>query len=890
MIVNTSNFPLIAGLTLIAACTPAKKITETPVAAAVVTVDTTKTERLPAKAAIYRGSNSRTNDLLHTRLEVSFDWNKCRMNGKANLLLKPYFAPVSVLYLNARGMDILKLEVRAIQTEKIQKKTGNKITEQIAETRSVSSTSYVYENDSLKINLGRTFNASENYEVYIEYTAKPNELKKVGGSDAISEDKGLYFINPTGEHPYKMPQIWTQGETQANSVWFPTIDSPNERMTQEIYITVDDKFTTLSNGLLISSKKFADNTRTDYWKLDEPHAPYLAMMAVGTFKKVNGEAWNGKEISYYVDPEYETYAAEIFKDTREMVDFYSKKLGVPYAWPKYAQVVAHDYVSGAMENTSATLHGDFMVYQSAREMVDGKKGNDVIAHELFHQWFGDLVTCESWSNLPLNESFATYGEYLWLEYKEGRAAADQHHWQSRQGHLRSQQDATPIRFNYLDKEEMFDAVSYNKGGQILHMLRKAVGDEVFFAALKLYLTSHQFKAVEIHNLRLAFEEVSGQDLNWFFNQWFLAEGRPHLQVSVKQNADGDLLLMTEQTQDLSKMPLYRLPLYVDVYSDNKATRQLITLQNQRDTFKLKVKGAYQFLNFDAERQLLCDLLYTKTKEQYLQQYALTPLYADRLEALMELESRLQEKDIYPVFMRAAKSDSASNIRLYAITCLEKLNPEYNVELKSLLRACYETAKSTKVRAAALNVLNKRFASDADVRDLNEYALREQSYAICGAALTYLTRHDVPAAMDRAKRFEKEWGPAVLYPVASLYAEQGTDANLLFFHDALPHFSGFEVLPFLNLYTKFAKKGQDVATAITAAGDMELVSFGANKFIKRSAVKNMNDLARVWEEKANRLAKEKETPGQNNAAVEAKIKEARETVEIIRKKANRVQES
>ena len=151
MIVNTSNFPLIAGLTLIAACTPAKKITETPVAAAVVTVDTTKTERLPAKAAIYRGSNSRTNDLLHTRLEVSFDWNKCRMKGKANLLLKPYFAPVSVLYLNARGMDILKLEVRAIQTEKIQKKTGNKITEQIAETRSVSSTSYVYENDSLKI-------------------------------------------------------------------------------------------------------------------------------------------------------------------------------------------------------------------------------------------------------------------------------------------------------------------------------------------------------------------------------------------------------------------------------------------------------------------------------------------------------------------------------------------------------------------------------------------------------------------------------------------------------------------------------------------------------------------------------------------------------------------
>lgn len=881
-----SNYSLLAALVLFAACKSTEKTTTPSPSVVTVNADSAKNLRGAARAPIYRASNPRTNDLLHTRLEVSFDWTRCRMKGKATLLLKPYFMPVSDLCLNARGMEILKLEVRALQTEKIQKKTGTKITEQSAETRSIVSTNYIYENDSLKIKLGRTFTASENYEVYIEYIAKPNELVSVGGSDAISEDKGLYFINPTGEHPYKMPQIWTQGETQANSVWFPTIDSPNERMTQEILITVDDKFTTLSNGVMIASKKDADGTRTDHWKLEQPHAPYLAMMAVGTFKKVNGEAWNGKEISYYVDAEYEPYAAEIFKDTREMVDFYSKKLGVPYAWPKYAQVVAHDYVSGAMENTSATLHGDFMVYQNAREMVDGKKGNDVIAHELFHQWFGDLVTCESWSNLPLNESFATYGEYLWLEYKEGRTAADEHHWQSRQGYIRTESDAHPIRYDYQDKEEMFDAVSYNKGGQILHMLRKAVGDDVFFASLKHYLTSNQFKAVEIHNLRLAFEEVSGQDLNWFFNQWFLSEGRPSLNVKMRQQADGDLIIMTEQNQNLSKKPLYRLPVAVDVYADNKAQRRNIVLQNERDTFKLKVKGTYQFLNFDAERQLLCDLSYKKTPEQYLLQYALTPLYVDRLEALKELEPRLQEPSVYPVFMNAAKTDSSANIRIYAISRLEKLNPELNAELKTCLRACYDAGKTTQVRATALNLLNKRFANDADVRDLNEYALREQSYAICGVALNYLSRHDVSAAMDRAKRFEKEWGSSVLFPVASLYAEHGTEANLIFFHEALPHFQGFEVLSFLNLYSKFAKKGQDVGTAITAAGDMELVSIGANKFVKMSASKNMNELAVVWEEKANRLSKEKET-SKDMAALEARINEARETAIIIRKKAERV---
>jgi aminopeptidase N len=213
-----------------------------------------------------------------------------------------------------------------------------------------------------------------------------------------------------------------------------------------------------------------------------------------------------------------------------------------------------------MENTSATLHGDFMVYQTRREMVDGVRGTAVIAHELFHQWFGDLVTCESWSNLPLNESFATYGEYLWEEYKNGRDAADNHSWQSRQGYMHSQKEADLIRFNYKDKEDMFDAISYNKGGQVLHMLRKAVGDDAFFASLKNYLETNKFKAVEVHNLRLAFEETTGKDLNWFFNQWFLNQGRPKLKVTVGQSASGAAELTVEQLQDLKKVPLYTFPL------------------------------------------------------------------------------------------------------------------------------------------------------------------------------------------------------------------------------------------------------------------------------------------------------------------------------------------
>lgn len=877
----------LSSLAILFACNSAKKSTPTvaPVTAAAVAADTVKKTKAPSIAPIYRSSNPRTNDLLHTKLEVEFNWTTCRMNGKASLLLKPYFLPTSMLYLNAKGMDILSVEVIAISQTKTQTKTAGKIAEQVVEQKTKQASSFVYDNDSLKIKLGKEFRADENYEVVISYVAKPNELKSSGGSSAITEDKGLYFINPTGENPYKMPQIWTQGETQASSVWFPTIDSPNERATQEIYMTVNDKFTTLSNGLLVDSKKLNNGMRVDHWKLDQPHAPYLAMMAVGTFKKVSDEPWNGKEIAYYVDAEYEPYAKEIFGETKAMIDFYSNKLGVPYAWPKYSQIVARDYVSGAMENTSATLHGDFMVYQTSREMLDGKKGTDVIAHELFHQWFGDLVTCESWSNLPLNESFATYGEYLWLEHKNGRTDADEHAWRSRQGYMMSEKDEVPIRFHYRDKEDMFDGISYNKGGQILHMLRKAIGDEAFFAGLKLYLQTNQYKSVEIHNLRLAMEEVCGQDLNWFFNQWFLAKGRPSLKFTTEMN-NGKVRIITEQLQDLDQTPLYRLPLQVDVYANGKPARTQIVINNQIDTFYIASNADVQLVNIDAERQLLADIDYKKTKQQYMLQYKLGPLFLDRFEALSMLENDLAADEVYNLFISAAKSDESVAVRRMAIARLEKSPTEKSADLKKQLTDIFVGDKNTTVRTRALSILNKRFVGDAELLALNTSALREQSYGICAEALMYLSKNDQEKSLTHAKRFEQEPCATILVPVASVYAERGSDAQLPFFHNGLRYVSGFDLIGYLGLYAKLAKKSNDASTAIVAANDMELISKGANRFVKHSALKGLKDLKAVWEGKAQSYVREIEAlkaAGKSSSELEPKQKEARETADIIAKK-------
>src|SRR4030095_8435680 len=351
---------------------------------------------------------------------------------------------------------------------------------------------YDYDGLILTVKLDKTYKGGEPYTVFIDYTAKPNEFK-VKGSAAITDAKGLYFINPTGEEKDKPTQIWTQGETEATSVWCPTIDKPDQKTTNEFSMTVPDKYVTLSNGKRVSQKKNADGTRTDTWKMELPHAPYLLFMGVGDYAIIK-DSYKGKEVSYYVDKEYASVARKIFGLTPEMIAFYSRITGIDYPWVKYSQITGHDYVSGAMENTTATLHSD-AAQQDARELADGNGWEMVIAHELFHQWFGDYVTTESWSNITLNESFANYSETLWSEYKYGKDAGDDQNFGDMQGYLQGGNTKKDlVRFYYSDKEDVFDGVSYNKGGRILHMLRNYVGDSAFFKALNLYLSTNKFKS------------------------------------------------------------------------------------------------------------------------------------------------------------------------------------------------------------------------------------------------------------------------------------------------------------------------------------------------------------------------------------------------------------
>jgi aminopeptidase N len=846
---------LFSGVLVIQACSVFKKTPPEPPVA--VNLDTLVTTPKDPVLPVYNASATRMNDILHTRLEVSFDWNKEYLFGKATISVKPYFYPTALLELDARGMEIK--QVALVQ--------GNEKKE----------LKFAYEDDVLKIQLDKIYTNKDEYTVFIDYTAKPAELKK-GGSAAIRDDRGLYFINPQGKEKDKPQQIWTQGETQANSVWFPTFDRPNERMTEEIFITTEKRFVTLSNGELVSSYDNGNGTRTDHWKMDLPHAPYLVMMAIGDFAIVK-DKWRGKEVNYYVEKEYEPHAKAIFGNTPEMMEFFSEKLGIPFQWNKYAQVVVRDYVSGAMENTSATLHGEFL-QQTDREMLDHDY-EDVISHELFHQWFGDLVTCESWSNLPLNESFATYGEYLWEEFKYGREAADEHSRQSREQYFDEavKKKEPLIRFQYDNREDMFDRHSYNKGGQVLHMLRKYVGDDAFFASLKLYLETNKFKPAEIHNLRLAFEQVTGEDLNWFFNQWFLSPGHPELVISTSYDESArKVTINIKQTQDFTKTRLFEMPMDVDIYSNGGVERKKIRVTKADQEFVFDVTQKPDLVNVDAEKMLLCRKTDKKSIQEWAFQYTHAPLYIDRYEALTNLADKASDSLATKTILLAL-NDKSWNLRKKAIKTLKYCKAGRENEIKNKLLVLAKTDEKAGVREEAVSFLSENY-KEADLKSFFESVLHDRSYGVASAGLEALAKKDSVEGIRAAKQFENEKSIDMLLSVMHVYASYGSDENNAFFINAAERFKGYYKIGFIVNYGNFLERVKNYETLnsgvryIASIGGLETEAF-INYYARRSLKDLENVLAERIKSTTKKLAV---TP--NDKALQDSLEKDKEEKEKI----------
>lgn len=745
---------LFAAASLLSACRSSQPTSSSESSTESKNKSTAASATVQGELAPYQGSRPIEFDLTDTKLDVSFDWQKSRMNGLAVLSFKVHFYAQNKLVLDARGMEISDVKL-------------------IRENDSLK-LAYQYENDKLTVQLDRNYLRDEKIKVFIRYQARPEELNKIGGSAAITSDKGLYFINPKKEIPEKPRQVWTQGETQSNSVWFPTLDAPNQKMTQEIRITVDSSLVTLSNGLLVKSERNQDGTRSDTWKQKVPHAPYLAMMAVSDFAVVK-DVWRQREVSYYVDKPYEKYAREIFANTSEMLDFYSRIFGVEYPWEKYAQVVVRDYVSGAMENSSATIFGEW-AQATSREMID-QSAEGTVAHELVHHWFGDLVTCESWANIPLNESFATYGSYLWDEYKYGRDVADERLSDNLGAYLRESKikKVDLIRFDYKNQEEMFDRHSYQKGSRVLHMLRNYTGNEAFFASLKKYLEDNRFGTAEIHDLRLAFESVTGKDMNWFFNQWFLDHGHPVLDISyLYDEALKQSLVHVQQKQKVGEGPLYRLPVAIDVYEKQSVKRHTVEIISADTVFRIPASSKPELVNFDADKMLLCEKTDAHTEEEWAVMYRRAPLFMDRYEAVQALMKNYTENSPGAAIVKEALADKNPRLREAAIgNCGVLMKSADSSDLRKTYTSLIQKDPKSSVRAAALQSLNSVMPAETQ-KPLYAAALKDSSYRVVEAALQGLAKIDPATALGQAKSFEPDKTERNINSLFRLYADYGNN--------------------------------------------------------------------------------------------------------------------
>ncbi len=734
----------------------------------------------------YNASKTIEHDLIHTKLEIKPDWQKQYLYAKASLTFKPHFYPQKSITLDAKSFDIQEVTLKGKPLK------------------------YNYDKSILNIDLGQTFTRKDTVNIQITYIAKPNE-RVTDGSDAIKGYKGLYFINPLGSEHDKPQQIWTEGETEANSCWFPTIDSPNQKMTQEVFLTVDAKFTTLSNGKLISSKQNTDGTRTDYWKQSKPAAPYLTMIAVGDFKKVIDPSFKDFEVSYYVEPKFEKYAFNIFGRTPEMIRYFEKILGVKYQWEKYAQIAVRDYVSGAMENTTATVHGDFIQKDNHQLVDDNDDG--VIAHELFHHWFGDLVTCESWSNLPLNEAFANYSEYLWANHKYGKDEADLiSHIALNQYFDEAKEKQEPlIRFRYLDKEDMFDSHSYAKGGRVLHLLRNTVGDEAFFEALRQYLTQNAFKTAEIEDLRIVFERVTGQDLHWFFDQWFIKSGHPVLAVS-HDFADGKLKLTIKQTQETSFSTIYRLPLKVLLKSDNEAITHEIVLDKKQQIFEFAVKSAPKMVLLDPDNVLVGKIEHQKSQNELIYQFYNAESIATRLDVLETLTYIPEddttfyypaaEKNIRKLLIDATK-DKFWRVRQFAIQKFFDYDGEDFLEVEKALQYRVIHDERSYVRADAILAM-KGFQNSQNDKLFRD-ALSDSSYTVQAAAIEALLASKPADAMDLVLKFDTSTNPSIFAAVANYFAEEASPLRYDWFQSHLKQMKGNDLYQVLGIFGTYLVK-------------------------------------------------------------------------------------
>lgn len=522
----------------------------------------------------------RTYDVQHYIIRISFDRTAKRVFGDTTVQLKPLSANFSQFELDSEDMvyDSVKLETNG--TDLKYQLVGKKI----------------------KITLDRNYSPNDLISIRFKYSSRPK--------------RGIYFVpaERTRGEISRAAQIWTQGEPEYAHHWFPSYDFPDDKATTEQFITVEKDETAIGNGELLETIENSDNTKTFHFKMPVRHSVYLVSFVVGKYIKIE-DKYKNIPLGVYLYPGRERLAEIAFGKTKEMFRIFEDLTKIDFPFNKYDQTIVANYEEfAAMENITATTLSDkevfFAEFDFGKPLVE-----DIVAHELAHSWFGNLVTCRNWAELWLNEGFATFMEAAYREKMYGREQYIQKIRDDVEEHFAENKPKRSRHglYNQLARpdDSIFDTTTYQKGGAVIHTLREQIGDKAFWKAVNIYLNRHKFENVETSDLQRAMEEASGQKLDWFFAQWVYGGGHP--QIEVKQNYDAEKKVLTlnlKQIQETDKLvsEVFILPLDVEIQTQSKTYTEKLKMEKREQTFTFKVSNQPQNVVIDKNSKIPLKIL------------------------------------------------------------------------------------------------------------------------------------------------------------------------------------------------------------------------------------------------------------------------------------------
>ncbi len=710
-------------------------------------------------------------DFQHLKLEVSFDAPKSLVKGKVTHYFTPLRPKIDSIVLDGINMNIKEVTVNGKPAK--------------------------FRNDS---------------ENVIIYTPSLTWEKKDSMTIAYEcvPRSGLYFIGWNDKTGICRRQIWSQGQGIDNRNWIPMYDEMNDKITTEMFATFDTAYKVLSNGKMLDKKNNKNGTYTWHYKMSHPYAPYLIMLGIGKYEIKETKAASGLPMHLYYYPDWKNRVEATYTLSEKMVDFYDKEIGIPYQWESYSQIPVQDFMFGAMENTTATVFGDFLFCDEHSALDRGYYS--VNAHELAHQWFGDFVTARSDAHHWLQESFATY--YDWLFEKE-YFGKDQFDWTRRGAQNNALDESLKNKFP-IAHSEAGSVRHYPKGAFTLNMLKYVLGGrEVYNKCIKYYLQQHPYGNVDTEDLLTACEEVTGMQLDWFFEEWVYKGGEPAYKVSYSEVSDAGknsgsfsefTVMQTQPQSEITGLPqsggaetnavsndpfvqeinksaptpagLWKMPIWFEVhYTDGTTDKKQVWIQKQTEIVHLAIPVGkkVEYTLFDPDNNVMKSVSFKKSFDELKAQATKAENMLDRYDAVNAMEDVNMEQKRDFLISLYINSDKT---KFHAIKAeiIKQLSHENNKQSMEVLRTALKDP-DVKVRKAVLDNL-KTLPQELlpDVENL----LKDPSYEVVLNVLEFLSfanSEKIQFYLDQTKDIEGNPGRIVKIKwleIASMSNEKYTD--------------------------------------------------------------------------------------------------------------------